>query len=299
MPSFLSNKRLIILLVSLIAVVAVVGTTMKERPNPTWPEQFIRDSVGFVQSIAYKPARAVAGFFENVAEIKHLYSENQRLKENLQEHSLKVAKIKELEAENKNLKALLEVESDLNDYQLRAAEVIMRSPDRWNQQVTINRGKKHGIKPNMAVITADGLVGRVKSIAQFSSVVELLSDVNRSSNISAVVQGNDNIYGVIEGYDIKEEAMNFRKIPMDAPLEVGQTVITSGLGGLFPQGLYIGEVSEIIQDDYGLTQSALIKPAADLYQLDYVFVVERSFLPSEDKPVTDEGEVTEEEGGGL
>jgi rod shape-determining protein MreC len=281
-PSFFSNKRLIILLVSMIAVVTIVGVSMKERPNPTWPEQFLRDSVGFVQSLAYKPARAVAGFFENVSEMKQIYTENQRLKANLQEHAKMVAKINELETESESLRELLEAESDLSEYKLRPAEVIMRSPDRWYQQITINRGDKHNIRPNMAVITPEGLVGRVRSTAQFTSVVELLTDTNRSTFVSAVVQGNKDIFGIIEGYDLENEALLFRKVPIDAPLEVGQTVITSGLGGLYPRGLFIGEVIKVVPDKSGLAQSAFIKPASDLYHLDYVFVVERSFIPQED-----------------
>jgi rod shape-determining protein MreC len=293
-PSFFSNKRLIILLVSMIAMVAVVGVSMKERPNPTWPEQFLRDSVGFVQSIAYKPARAVAGFFENVSEMKQIYTENQRLKANLQEHAKMVAKVNELETESKSLRELLEAESDLSEYQLRSAEVIMRSPDRWYQQITINRGDKHGIKPNMAVITPEGLVGRIKSTAQFTSVVELLTDTNRSTFVSAVVQGNKDIFGIIEGYDLENEALLFRKVPIDAPLEEGQTVITSGLGGLYPRGLFIGEVTKVVPDKSGLAQSAFIKPASDLYHLDYVFVVERSFIPQEDISSPEETEEEEE-----
>ncbi len=243
----------------------------------------MRDTIGFVQSLAYKPARAVAGFFESIEEVKQIYSENQRLKASLQEHAILVSKIYELEKENASLKQLLKVESDLNDYQVRAAEVIMRSPDRWHQQVTINRGKKHGIEPNMAVITDKGMVGRVKSVAQFTSVVELLSDVNRSSQVSAVVQGNEAIYGIIEQYDLEQKGLYFKKIPMDAKLEVGQKVVTSGLGGIFPKGLLIGEIMEVTPDEYGLTQTALVKPAANLNSTDYVFVVERAFLPQSDQ----------------
>lgn len=276
-------------------MVVVVGVTMKERPNPTWPEQFLRDSVGFIQSLAYKPARTVAGFLENVTEMKHVYTENQRLKASIQDHAKMVAKIRDLEAENQSLKGLLDAESNLREYKLRSAEVIMRSPDRWYQQVTINRGSKHGIKPNMAAITDQGLVGKVKSVAQFTSIVELLTDTNRSNFVSAEVQGDERISGVIEGYDSEGEALFFRKIPIDAPLEEGQTVITTGLGGLYPRGLFIGVVSEVVPDQSGLTQSALIKPAADLYQLDYLFIVERSFLPLNDLPTEDENDLIEEE----
>ncbi|GGK15958.1 cell shape-determining protein MreC [Caldalkalibacillus thermarum] len=288
MPSFFSNRRLIVLLVSTIVMVVVVGITLKERPQPTWGEQFIRDTFGFFQSIAYKPARQVAGFFETINEWRTLYSENQRLKANLQENAKLMARIRELELENESLKRMLDVKSNLRDYQLIAAEVISRSPDRWYQQVTINRGAKHGVKANMAVITTEGLIGRVKSVSQFTSQVELLSDVNRVSHISAIVQGNENIFGVIEGYDLERGALLFQKIPKDAPLEEGQTVVTSGLGGIYPRGLYIGQIVEVVPDQYDLTQSALVEPAANLYHLDYVFVVEQSSLPPVEIPGPDE-----------
>ncbi len=291
MPSFFNN-RLIIMLVSLIAVVAIVGMTMKDRPNPTWPEQFVRDSTGFMQSLFYKPARAVAGFIENLLEIKVLYTENQRLKANLYETALLTARIRDLESQVNSLSEMLALEKNLNEYTLRGAEVIMRSPERWHQQITINRGQKHGIKPNMAVISAKGLVGRVKSVAQFTAVVELLNDTNRSNFISAVVVDNTSIYGLIEGYDIEKEALYFRRIPIDANISEGQQVISSGLGGVFPRGLYIGEVIEVLPDQYGLTKSALIKPAANLYQLDFLFVVERAFLPALDITAPEEPALT-------
>lgn len=279
----------------MIAMVVIVGVTMDERPNPTWPEQFLRDSIGFVQSLFYKPANAVAGFFQNINEMKVIYSENQRLKANLQSHSKLAAKIKQLEAENESLQEMLNYKSDLNDYSLRVAEVIMRSPDRWYQKVTINKGEKHGIKPNMAVITSDGLVGRVESISQFSSVIELLTDTNRLTNVSAIVQGNEEVFGIIEGYDVEKEAFYFKKIRIEAPLEIGQTVITSGLGGLYPKGLFIGEVIEVQPDQSGMTKTALVKPAADMYRLDHVFVVERSYVPQYDDQPQDRESNQEED----
>lgn len=299
MPSFFSNKRLIVLLVGMISVVVIVGLTMKDRPNPTWPEQVLRDSIGFVQSIFYKPARGIAGFFESINEIKQIYSENQQLKSNLSNEARLIAKIRELEAENSSLKDLLKAEPGLSDYQLRAAEVVTRSPDRWYQQVTINLGKKNGIKADMAVITDQGLVGRVKSVSQITSMVELLTDTNRITNVSAMALGDQNlpIFGIVEGYDIEQDALYFRKIDLDAPLEEGMSVVTSGYGGKYPKGLYIGEITEFFTDSDGLTKTALVQPAADLNNLDFVFVVERSLLP--DEPIGDQEQKQEEEEEGT
>jgi rod shape-determining protein MreC len=296
--SFFSNKRLIFLMVSTILMVVIVGLTMQERAEPTWGEQFTRDGVGFFQSIVYKPAHYVEGLFETVGEIKEVYTENQRLKAHLQDNAQLSAKIRELESENESLRDMVEAEDDLSDYDLRAAEVISRSPDRWYQQITINRVAQLGIEPNMAVITADGLIGRVNGVSQFTSTVELISDANRSVQISAIVQGDDNIYGVIEGYDSEQEALFFRKIPKDVDIEEGQTVITSGLGGMFPRGLYVGEVLEVVPDEYGLEQSALVEPAANLYQLDYVYVVQRSMISEDEIELGDEEDENDEENDG-
>ncbi len=73
MPSFFSNKKLIILLVSIIILVALIGYSLTDRERVTGPEQVVRDAVGWVQTIFMKPAYAVAGFFENVQDIQHVY----------------------------------------------------------------------------------------------------------------------------------------------------------------------------------------------------------------------------------
>ena len=82
MPHFFLNKRLILLLVSIIILVALIGFSLKDRQSLTWSEQFVKDSVGWVQSIFHQPAQYVAGFFENVQDIKNTYEENKILKLN-------------------------------------------------------------------------------------------------------------------------------------------------------------------------------------------------------------------------
>lgn len=128
-------------------------------------------------------------------------------------------------------------------------------------------------------MTSKGLVGRVKSVSQFTSTVELLSSINRTNRISAVVQGEDRIFGLIEGYDKEKQTLVFTKIPSDVKVEKDQTVITSGLGDIFPKGLVIGKIVDVAPDEYGLTQTAYVKPAADLNDVDHVMVTQR-VMPS-------------------
>jgi rod shape-determining protein MreC len=277
MPPFFSNKRLIILMTSLILLVALIGFSMKERKQMTWPEQFVHDTAGFFQFTFSKPARYVAGFFENVREIRDVYDENKILKSHLQTYAALNSKYTVLEQQYNELKKQLNISSPaLTDSKKHVAFVIGRSFDQWNQQITVDKGLKQGITEGMAVVTADGFIGKVTAVSQFTSVITLVTDPSNANQISAsVVKGNTVINGMIEGYDEKRNVLLFKKIPIDAKLTKGDMVISSGLGKVYPMGLYIGKVVNVVPDQYGLTQTAEVKPAANFNNIDVVDIIER------------------------
>lgn len=276
MPQFFLNKRLILLLVSIIFLVALIGFSLKDRKELTWSEQFIKDTTGFVQFLFHKPAQLVAGFFENVQDIKNTYKENKLLKARLEEYVMLEAEVQTLKKENEELRAVLNKKESLRDFIPIEATVIGRNPDRWQETVIINKGEQQGVKKDMAVITPSGLIGKIQHASQFTSTVQLLSALDRQNRISAYVQGQEgSVFGLIEGYDDKRQALLFKQIPFDAKIEKKQLVLTSGLGGIFPKGLPIGEVEEVVPDEYGLTKMAYVKPAANFYDVDDVIVVKR------------------------
>ncbi|MEH6891656.1 rod shape-determining protein MreC [Bacillus sp. JJ864] len=276
MPQFFLNKRLIVLLVSIILLVALIGISLKERKNLTWPEQFVKDTVGVVERVFQKPANYVAGFFENVEDVKRTYEENKELKSKLDKYAELSVKVKELEKTNEELRDILGKKDTLSDFKPIQATVIARNPDKWNDLIGIDKGAQQGIQKDAAVITSKGLIGKVKSVSQFTSTVELISSLNRTNRISAVVRGDSNVFGLIEGYDKEKQQLVFTKIPSGVKVEKDQTVVTSGLGGVFPDGLVIGQIVEVTADEYGLTQTAYIKPAADLSDVSNVMVAKRT-----------------------
>ncbi|MBU8905039.1 rod shape-determining protein MreC [Desertibacillus haloalkaliphilus] len=276
MPQFFSNKRLIVLMVSIIILVALIGFSMSDRERVTWPEQFMRDSVGWVQTIFNKPAQSVAGFFENIQEMRYIYEENKVLKSRLDEYAAVSVERNLLKGENESLKQLIEIEESLNDYQMRPALVIHRTPDRWSEFIGINKGAQHGIEPNMAVINSQGLIGKVNNVSQFSSTVQLLSDHDPTNRVSAMIHGEEPVFGFVEGYDQERGTLLVKKLDVDADIEEDQIVSTSGLGGIFPEGLPIGKVVDVEPDEYGLTANAHVEPEADFYNIDYVMVIERT-----------------------
>ncbi len=276
MPQFFLNKRLIILLVSIIVLVALIGFSLRERSKLSLPEQFIKDTTGWVQSLVSKPANYIAGFFENLQDLQDTYDENRELKTRVEKIASLEAEVQALKQDNKELREVLGEKKTLRDYKTQPATVIGRNPDRWHEMIIIDKGNVKGIEKNMAVITANGLIGKVKSVNQFSSTVQLLSAMDPKNRISALIQGKSKVYGFVQGFDAKQKLLLIKSIPSGAKVEKGQTVTTSGLGGVFPGGLMIGKVVDVKTDQYGLNQVAFVKPGADFYDIQNVIVIKRS-----------------------
>ncbi|WP_042459188.1 rod shape-determining protein MreC [Neobacillus dielmonensis] len=287
MPQFFLNKRLIILLVSIIILVALIGFSLRERSKLTWPEQFVKDTTGWVQSLVSKPANSLAGFFENLQDLQNTYKENKELKTRVEKIASLEAEIQALKKDNEDLRDINGESKTLRDMDPSPATVIGRTPDRWHEMLIIDKGSLKGIKKNMAVVTANGLIGKVKSVNQFSSTVQLLSAMDPKNRISALIQSDTNVFGFVQGYDDKQKVLLVKGIPSGAKVEKGQTVITSGLGGVFPQGLLIGKVVDVKPDQYGLNQTALVKPGADFYDIENVLVIKRLMTQPETSDMSD------------
>lgn len=290
---FFRNKKLFILLIGFIILVSLIGYSLRER-EITFGEQFINDTVGWVQNIVHTPINFVTNIYSNIEDFKNTYEENQILREQIAQNKGLIYDVQELEEENEELRNTLEISETIRDYEPIQATVIARSPERWLEQVTINKGEQHGITTNMVVITADGMVGKVQTTSEFTSNVQLLTGFDQYNRVSATIsrdEGND-IFGMIEGYDEETESLLFRIIEeSDRDVEEGEMVFTSGMGGTFPAGLPIGMVKEVGSDQYGLTRTALIEPAADMYDLNQVIVVDRTIEEVEE---SNDGEEDEE-----
>lgn len=293
MPQFFSNKRLILLLLGVILLVALISFSLRDRDNVSLPEQLIKDAVGAGQSLFSGPAHFVTGVFDNVDSLLNTYEENKYLKSRLEEFATVQAEVTDLRSENAELQELVGKEEDLRDYNPIQGTVIARNPDQWEEKIVINKGETSGVKPNMAVMTARGLIGKVTLVTKLSSTVELISTQNPNYRVSAMVLGGDKeVFGLIEGYDADRRELLLKRIDAEIELKEGQQVVSSGLGGIFPKGIVIGEITEVAIDEFGLTKLAYIKPAADFTLLNHVVIADRVMpdADGEDNGETGDGE---------
>jgi rod shape-determining protein MreC len=286
----MGNKKLLMLLFFLIFFIALMGLTIQSRSKLTWPEMFVKDSVSWTQGLFIKPARYVRGWVEDIRNIRLTYEENNVLRTRISQDAIDIMKLNKLEGENKDLKKILgftERQKLADKYIYHVAEVVAVSPDPYSNIVNINLGLKDGIKINMAVVSAEGLIGRVTRVDNFYSTVQRLIDIDDESisitpntkAISATVKGNEASFGIIEKAEINPDNPEMKRLvmtkidPSDL-LKVGDTIITSGMGQIFPKGIVIGKVISKEPDDFGINYKALIEPAADFNHLRYVMVVE-------------------------
>ena len=274
----LANKKLIILLVSVIFLVALIGFSLRDRHNATLPEKIIKDTVGFAQSLVAKPTNYITGIFSNIDSLLNTYDENQRLKMRLEDFAVLQAEVSTLKAENASLRDLAQVEESLRDFDPIQATVIARNPDQWEEKIILNKGTAHGVEKNMAVMTARGLIGKIVIATPYTSEVELLYTNNENYRVSALVVGenNEEIHGLVEGYDEERNELLLKRIDSKIKVDVGGKVVSSGLGGIFPKGVLIGEITEVTTDDFGLTKMAYVKPAADFSMLENVVIAKRT-----------------------
>ncbi len=148
------------------------------------------------------------------------------------------------------------------------AQVIAREPSNWTKVITINRGVKDGVTNGLSVVSYQGLIGRVISVYAQSSRVMLIADLR--SSVDALVQrtrGSGVVVGEAKG------RCRVKYFPIDQDVKIGDQMITSGLGGIYPKGLIIGQVSRVQKSQYGLFQLLEITPAVDLDRIEEVFVI--------------------------
>ncbi|MBD2870451.1 rod shape-determining protein MreC [Paenibacillus arenilitoris] len=276
------NKRMFMLMIGFILFIAVIGFSLSDRKELTWPEKFLKDTAGFVQQWFYKPAGYIAGFFEDIGDLRLLYEENKQLRLTAAAYSREKIEYNFIKKENERLKEALsftERQKQMYNYNYLIAQVISVSNDANNRSLTINLGSENGVRPNMAVTTIKGLIGLVSSVTPFTSTVTPITELDESSptfnSIAVTILGReDESFGILSSYNKETSRILMTKIDEDDKMAVQDTVITSGLGNVYPRGLVVGTVESKQVGDFGLTLTASVELAASFDHLTEVFVVQ-------------------------
>lgn len=277
MKGFFNNKKLITLLISFIVFMSILLFTFKNVGTASYPQQLISDVTATVGHFFSKPVNMLDRFFSDVNNLQDTYKENKNLKKELDKLSEIQVELATVNKENEELKTELDLQSTLTDYNLITGSVISRNPDRWIDQIVIDRGSTHGLVTGMSVMSSNGLIGRISEISSTSAKVTLLTAPAESAVLTSaeVIREEENIFGVIDAYDSDKDKLVMEQIISSEEIKKDDKIVTSGLGGVVPRGLLIGKVSEVTLDRHGLGQRVYIEPAADFDNIRFVTVINR------------------------
>ncbi len=153
------------------------------------------------------------------------------------------------------------------DYPIVTARVVGKNPGRFVTTMVLDRGSAHGVQANMPVFTVDGLVGKTVRVAPYHTQVQLLTDPNLKMSMIA---NRTRVVGFLESSNRKDL---FAVIPTYAEVHVGDTVSSSGLGGIFPKGLSVGVISSIQKGDVDVMQQITIDPFVNFARIEELFIM--------------------------
>ncbi|PRY83921.1 rod shape-determining protein MreC [Alkalibacterium olivapovliticus] len=277
MNQFFTNKKMIVLLISVIMFVSLISLSIRSGDSIPFLQQASNDITAVMGRVFSRPANALTSVFESVSDLQNTYEENQRLKTEIDKIYERQAEISVLRDENMRLGEELELQNSLTEFQTISGTVISRSPDNWVDQIIVDRGSQDGVEVGMPVMSGNGLIGRISEVNPTSSKVVLLTNIEQTANqvSSEIILDEEIVYGLISGYDNSAEHLVMSQITSTIEIDEGELITTSGLGGVIPRGLVIGEVEEVTMDAHGLAQQVHVRPAADFENIRYVTIINR------------------------
>src|SRR5690606_8227099 len=266
--------------------------TARPRPELSPVEEAVRDALAPAETLLASAARTVRAAADSWRTTQALREENERLRQEVRALQIRNQMLEEAWRENRALRSVLGL-VDREGERAVPALVVGRPVSGWWSQVTINRGRRHGVEPRQPVVTGDGAVGRVLAVTDTTAEVLLL--VDPKSAVGGVVRRTSDPV-VVEG--VPGGRLRLRALVADADLAPGDLIVTAGFSQLFPSGLPIGTVTAVLPAPAGRSAEAWVEPAVDLSRLEVVAVLTNGDGPPRGDGVP-AGDRSVDQGGSL
>ncbi|MEG0264379.1 MAG: rod shape-determining protein MreC [Erysipelotrichaceae bacterium] len=228
-------------------------------------------------SLIDHPVETLKNWTSDFSSLWNAKIENDKLKEELAQEKMYAVSNQELIREKNELLALNKMNESLSQYEKISANVMNRDETMWNSHITINRGSKDNIKKDMAVVSNQGLIGCVESVNLKTSVVKLLTSEDRKQKVSVkiAISDTESTEGILDYYDSDQGVFIVKLFSNNEQVKKNMNVISSGLGGKYPSGLYIGKIKKVTELENQIGKMLLVAPGADFMNFHYVSVINR------------------------
>jgi rod shape-determining protein MreC len=257
-----------IVLLGTIATVCLLLLTLQMRGKAAGASDLLAVVTTPIQSALARVNRTTVGVWSTYREWKNVRAENRRLRDEAQRLRVEALRVSETVEENRRLRRLLALKATMPLTTL-SGEIIAREWGGWVRSLTVNRGRADNVARLIAVISPEGLIGRVVDVRPGSSVVQVLTDP--ASTVGALVV-RTRTQGIVEGEP--RGTLRLKFMARDGGgIQVGDLVVTSGAGGLFPRGIPVGRVRAIDDRGSALFSYAQLSPAVDFARIDEVLLI--------------------------
>jgi rod shape-determining protein MreC len=282
MIKYLKEYRfyIVLFLFVLIPVIAIDTSTRASRDYRFY-DRLIVGITAPIQNLISLSLDLVSSVFHNYVFLLNTRQQNVAVLEENRRLLGSIAALKETEQENVRLRKLLGFEEKFNLNSI-VARVIAKDVSTEFRAIRINRGENSGVRANMAVVTNEGVVGRIlrttRNTADVVTILDLLSAVDS-------IDERSRAHGVVEG--ATDEICSLRYVLRTDDIQVNDVLISSGLGGVWPKGIPVGAVAKVNRKPFGITQEVEVRPSVDFTKLEEVIIIlqnETEPVPPEDKP---------------
>lgn len=272
------HKKIIYIVIFVLCLITgfIVNVVTTER-NLSVFEKAIKDSVITAENILSIPLNFVSNKIAENKEKNEMYEEYLNLKSKVNQLNEITSQNEELNKQLKELKTLLNLQNTLTEYINLNATVINRDLGYWYNTIDIDKGESDGITVDMPVVVNDGLIGKVIKTTNFTSTVRLLTSNNTNDRISVKIKnGEEYIYGILNGYDNIKNTYTIEGISQNIDIEIGSIVTTTGMGDIFPAGIIIGKITGVNTDNFDLANVLEMQSDVNFDDINYVTVLKRN-----------------------
>mgnify|MGYP001340701090 CR=1 FL=1 len=267
---FIKNRLAVAIIVLSVSFLFLIGFSVK-RQNASFLESGVGGVFSSVQGVVYKGSNGVKDWFSFVTHFSEIKKENESLKSQNLSMKKKVAEYDALNDKVTRLSGKLKLQDIATEYDYKNCNVMGKGSSDTENSFLIDKGTKDGIKIDLAVITEQGLVGKVIAVYSGYSVVGTINNAN--IQVGAMNQRSRDNSGTVTGYedDSNNKLAILKDLPQNSDVKKGDQIITYGT--LYPKDIPIGEVTSVVKDPTTVSTNAVIKPYVDFTKLEEVSVV--------------------------
>ncbi len=253
----------------LVAILAIYGISQKrfDLGEPTLFHQLVAEVLSPVQEGLANSKKSLSSFWENYLLIVNTSKENNVLKKQISRLESDLTTMEEIRKENLRLKRLLSYSDEMSHQRVMAQVVGWDSANEF-KVIRLNKGKNQGIKMMAPVITDHGLVGYVYRVTD--NYADVLTILDQNNRVDVMIE-RTRTHGIVEGVFNFKCALKY--IMRNEPVEVGDKLITAGVGGIYPKGIKVGMITDISKENFGMTLSVEVIPSVDFDKLEEVLVL--------------------------